>query len=151
MPNWKRRRLENYDCSQCGAYFVTICTIEKYNLFWKNDTFQNMDDIQLTNLGEILNVSMEELQRHYPFLQIDNYVIMPNHIHLIMVLTEQRMSLSTIINQWKGYVTRKYDTPVFQPSFHDHIIRDAAEYEKIWKYIEDNPRKWNEDKYYLAP
>ena len=150
MPNWKRRRLSNYDYAQCGAYFVTICTTEKANLFWEKDTYQNNEPFQLTPIGQTLQASVETLPSKYPFLQIDHYVIMPNHIHLIIVLTEQQASLSTIINQWKGYVTRQYKRPIFQRSFHDRIIRNAEEYEKIWNYIEDNPRKWNEDEYWLG-
>ena len=150
MPNWKQRRLLHYDYSLCGAYFVTVCTFERTNNFWENDIYPDGDIIQLTAIGSVIQASIEELQSHYPFLSIDNYVIMPNHIHFIIVFHEQVLSLSTVINQWKGYITRKCGTPIFQRSFHDRIIRNADEYEKIWNYIEDNPRKWNEDEYWLG-
>ena len=75
---------------------------------------------------------------------------MPNHIHLLVVLNDSSYTISNIVRFIKTQTTKQIGYSIFQRSFHDHIIRDATEYEKIWNYIEDNPRKWNEDKYYLA-
>lgn len=74
---------------------------------------------------------------------------MPNHIHLLLTLNDSETSVSSIINQIKGKITRQLGYSVFQKSFHDHIIRTPAEFERVWDYIENNPRKWNEDMYYL--
>ncbi len=74
---------------------------------------------------------------------------MPNHIHLLLTLNDSETSVSSIINQTKGKITRQSGYSVFQKSFYDHIIRTPAEFERVWDYIENNPRKWNEDMYYL--
>ena len=74
---------------------------------------------------------------------------MPNHVHLIIELSDSAVNLSTIINQAKGFVSKQLGYSPWQRSFHDHIIRGEKDYEMIWNYIESNPSKWDEDKYYL--
>ena len=147
---FKRRRLLDFDYSSNGAYFVTICTIQKRNYYWCNDQFATSNNIQLTDVGETVRSVVEQISKTIASIQIDNYVIMPNHIHLLVVLNDSSYTISNIVRFIKTQTTKQIGYSIFQRSFHDHIIRDATEYEKIWNYIEDNPRKWNEDKYYLA-
>ena len=148
MAFFKRRRLKDYDYSQNGLYFVTICCQQKENYFWEKDKMEN-DTIELTEAGEITRDSIESIQMKYKNTRIDNYVVMPNHVHLIIELSDTGENLSVIINQFKGLVSRRLGYSPWQRSFHDHIIRDEKDYEMIWNYIEANPSKWNEDKYYL--
>ncbi|WP_295632444.1 transposase [uncultured Intestinimonas sp.] len=76
---------------------------------------------------------------------------MPNHVHMILVLTSQggrtlcAPTVSRVIKQFKGVVTKRAGLPLWQKSFHDHIIRNEADYLRIWQYIDTNPLKWRED------
>ena len=150
MKFHKRRRLKNYDFASNGAYFITFCTFEKLNRFWTKDVFPNDAEYQFNDCGMIMQRAIEQIPAFYPSVSVDHYVIMPNHVHLILVLNDSDVSVSTIIRHLKSAVTKEYGAPIFQRSFHDHIIRDFSDYEMIWNYIEDNPQKWNEDKYYLG-
>lgn len=147
----KRRRLQNYDYSSNGSYFITFCTLQRENLLWTQNVVLHDETNPLSEIGIFLKNCIEQIPCHVPSVSIDNYVIMPNHIHLIITLFSSDVSVSGIVHHLKSLSTKHFGYSIFQRSFHDHIIRDAAEYEKIWNYIEDNPRKWNEDKYYLAP
>lgn len=149
MKYQKRRRLANYDYKTSASCFITICTIQRLNCFWKKDVFQNTDAIELTEQGFCVKNAIETIEHAYPCVFLDHYTIMPNHIHLLLTLNDSETSVSSIINQTKGKITRQLGYSVFQKSFHDHIIRTPAEFERVWDYIENNPRKWNEDMYYL--
>ena len=149
MKYKKRRRLKNYDYSSNGAYFITFCTFDKVNQFWTEDGFTNLQDITLSSFGIIMQTAIENIPSIYPNVSVDHYVIMPNHVHMILVLSDSQISVPVIINQLKRNATKQIGYSIFQRSYHDHIIRNQADYEKIWEYIEDNPRKWNEDTYYL--
>ena len=88
---------------------------------------------------------------------LDKYVVMPNHIHAILIISQESetKSIPVIIGQYKMAVTKRIrqmesDRQVWQRSFHDHIIRNQAAYDKIWRYIENNPLKWEEDCFYEA-
>ena len=151
MKYHKRRRLKNYDYASNGAYFITFCTFEKLNRFWEKNVFQENETIALSACGKTAETAIRQIPLHYPGVSVDNYVIMPNHVHMILVLNHSDISVSTIVRHLKGFITKTVGEPIFQHSFYDHIIRNIDEYEKIWNYIEDNPRKWNEDKYYWAP
>ena len=96
---------------------------------------------------------IEELKSHFPNTEVDTYVIMPNHVHMILILKNEGIPLPTIIGQYKSFVTRKIreyepDCKVWQTSFHDHVIRSQQAYEKIWLYIESNPQNWSADCFY---
>ena len=149
MKHKKRRRLKDFDYSSNGAYFITFCTFDKVNQFWTEDGFTNLQDITLSSFGKIMQTAIENIPSIYPNVSVDQYVIMPNHVHTILVLSDAQTSVPVIINQLKRNVTKQIGYSIFQRSYHDHIIRNQADYEKIWEYIEDNPRKWNEDTYYL--
>lgn len=148
MGYWKRRRLENYNYSDNGLYFVTICCQKKENYFWETDKSKN-GVTELTYAGKITKEAIERISEKYKNARVDNYVVMPNHVHLIIELSDSAVNLSTIINQAKGFVSKQLGYSPWQRSFHDHIIRGEKDYEMIWNYIESNPSKWDEDKYYL--
>jgi len=85
---------------------------------------------------------------------VDKYVIMPNHIHLILLISDDHgramraPTISTVVNQLKGYVSKQIGYSIWQKLFHDHIIRNNADYLDIWKYIDENPVRWHEDCFY---
>lgn len=150
MSFHKRRRLLNYDYSSQALYFVTICTQDNKYLLWREyGAYSEGNGYELSEYGEIIKSEIENISNKYPSVKIDNYVIMPNHVHLIVNNQSNDINLSVIINQTKGKITRKIGFSLWRSSFHDHIIRNTEEYEKIWNYIEYNPLKWNEDKYFV--
>ena len=145
FPNRKNPRLENYDYSTPNYYFVTICTKNKSCIFG-TITHPN-------SYGEIAEQGLREIPAHFPNVEIDKYIVMPNHIHAIIVLQEGASSLSTVLGQYKSYVTRRIHSlepqlDVWQTSFHDHVIRDQHGYTQIWNYIDSNRQKWQEDCYF---
>lgn len=141
--------MRDYDYSSSNYYFITICTYEKKCLFGSVK--------QLNNAGKIAAEEMHNLSSHYDGLIVDNFIIMPNHVHAIIVIekqceTQKNLSLSTVVGLYKAGVSRriKKDTEqnIWQRSFHDHIIRNQKEYEKIWQYVEYNDQKWETDCFY---
>ncbi len=156
MIQRKDIRLKNYNYSQAGYYFVTICTKNRQNLLWNtNVCVCNDSELYLSPLGFIVDVEINKIAHIYLNVKIDKYVIMPNHIHIIVVLHDESgrsqtvPTISRIIKQFKGSITKKAGFSVWQKSYYDHIIRNESEYLKICEYIEFNPLKWNEDKYYI--
>ena len=99
-----------------------------------------------------------QIPQHYPNVFVDKFVIMPNHIHMILTLRKDcgrtmcaptsPLSVSRIIRGMKESVTKAVGFPLWQKSYHDHIIRSAADYRRIWEYIDTNPAQWREDCYY---
>ena len=86
LPSRKKNRLENYDYSSKGAYFLTICTLERRNYFW-NDvgaTIGRPQDVKLSNYGKIVNEAINNISTIYPSILVKHYVIMPDHIHLLL-------------------------------------------------------------------
>ena len=141
----KNPRLKNYDYSSHNYYFVTVCTQNKHCLFGS--------PARLSAMGKIADHRLREIPIHFPGVLIDKWVVMPNHIHAIVVLSGNATNLSTVIGQYKAAVTKEIrlqfpDKSVWQTSFHDHVIRDQADYERIWLYIEANPARWMDDCFY---
>lgn len=155
LPRRKRQRLAGYDYSAHGAYFVTICTDQKRPLFWDSPVGANcvrLPALPLSPIGRIVDAEIQRMSTVYPTVWVDKYVIMPNHIHLIVVIensapgrTQFAPTLSRIIKQFKGAVTKGLGRPIWQRSFYDHVIRTQQEYLEVWAYIDGNPAKWTSD------
>lgn len=145
-PVRKWVRLKEYDYSTDGAYFVTICTEQKKPILCRilNQGIHEKPIIELTQIGIIAEQYLKTMPR------IDKYVIMPNHIHLIVIKSNGK-PLSSDIRSFKGLTTKKVGHSVWQDYYYDHIIRDEADYKIKWKYIDDNPAKWVSDDYYCNP
>ncbi len=148
FPARKSPRLKDFDYSTPNYYFVTICTSEKECLFGAPE--------KLSMMGQTAALCLQEIENHFKGIQLDKWVVMPNHIHAIVVLSDKTTNLSTVIGQYKAATTRKIrsfapGTNVWQTSFHDHVIRNQADYERIWTYIEGNPGRWADDCFYKAP
>lgn len=153
-PIRKQNRLEGYDYSQNNAYFITICSKKKQNLFWNvanpNLTFE-IERLPLSNFGLTFEESIQKIPVIYPNVKIDIFMIMPNHIHMILCITDncgRVPTISTVINQLKGAVTKQIGYSIWQKSFYDHIIRCDEEYQLIWDYIYFNPVNWIDDTKY---
>ena len=145
QSNRKQPRLPGFDYSRPMYYFVTVCTAEKRKIFG--------EPLNLNKYGKIAETAIQKIHEHYPSTYVDKYVVMPNHIHMILVLEqmpEKTCSLTTVIGSLKSAVSKEIhlhcpDKEIWQRSFYDHIIRNQKDYEAIWMYIEDNPRKWIEN------
>ena len=156
-PSRKRNRLENFNYSTPGAYFITICTKDRINLFWDNvgARIARPEDVELSEYGRITEEAIRNISQCYPAVAVDNYVIMPNHIHLLLRIESGAdgrpliaPTISTVVQQMKGYITKQIGRSIWQKLFHDHVIRSEAQYRKIWNYIDGNPIKWAEDCFY---
>ena len=146
FPSRKATRIPGFDYSSENYYFVTICTHEKQCIFGKAGI--------LNHWGELAKKESQRIPEHFSGVCVEPYIVMPNHIHMIVALNDANcVSLNNVVGLYKSGVTRKIhkEQPgftVWQRSFHDHIIRNQREYEKIWQYITYNDQKWTEDCYY---
>ena len=166
LPKRKRNRLCYYDYSSGGIYFITICTQNRKNIFWTKkqpdfvgeDIILPSENINLSAYGKIVNNVINDIPNHYANVEILQYVIMPNHIHILLYLpyNDGRIISSptvnkpifTIIGQMKREISKRIGIPIWQRSFHDHIVRNKTDYEEISKYIYENPIKWQYDCFY---
>ena len=152
MPFYSRKstRLTGYDYSTDNYYFVTICSHDKACIFGNTE--------KLSVLGTIAHEDLGNIQNHFSDVVIDQYIVMPNHIHAIVIIgcnseEDSKTKLDNVIGLFKSGVSRKIHKiqpgmKVWQRSFHDHIIRNQQEYEKIWNYVKFNWQKWETDCFY---
>lgn len=165
LPKRKPTRLRNYNYSQIGHYFITICTHKRKWLLGEivGDSVCDTPKITLSKIGIIVEQELLNVETHYDNVKVDKYTIMPNHIHLIIHITERihpfptkKHNISNVIGKFKAAVTRRvgnafmHSEKIWQTSFHDHIIRNEKDYQKIWNYIHTNPVKWQEGCFYNA-
>lgn len=159
LPKRKHPRLDHYDYSSPGAYFVTVCTQNRRCLLSRIvGRGLAPAEVQYTAYGQIAKDQLWLLEQRFPSLKIDQYVIMPNHIHMILVLEEAagvnpRPTITNIVCAYKSLVTRqcKLLQPIdklFQTSFYEHVIRGREDYNEIAEYIVNNPKKWELDSLY---
>ncbi len=160
LPKRKATRLSGYDYSTPGAYFITICTKERKPLLSEIIVGQGLAPAEnrLNRFGNIAREQIELLEKRYKSIRIDKYVIMPNHIHLLLFQGSAGASpcptISDIICTFKSITTRLcrknglLESRLFQSSFHDHIIRGEEDYLEIWEYIDTNVAKWEKDCFY---
>lgn len=157
MPKRKKNRLENYNYSSTGAYFITVCTLERRNYFWDNvgATSGRPQNVELSTHGKMVDDAIQNIPSAYSALSLEGYVIMPNHIHLLLRVCADEYgrpmvapTMSRVIKQLKGIVSKQIGTSIWQKSFHDHIIRNREDYEEHLRYIYENPIRWYCDELY---
>ncbi len=162
-------RMKGYDYIQPGGYFVTAVTQYRAHLFGEFVSSTNPGEMVLTlnELGKIVEFTWQDLVNHNTGLELDAFVVMPNHIHGIILLNSPGLvgegfepsptkprdyGLPEIVRQLKTFSARRIDQfrqtpglPVWQRGYYDHILRDETDWDRILRYIEDNPRRWAED------
>ena len=160
LPKRKHIRLKDYDYSQNGAYFITLCVKYRHALLGEIDVgggFHAAPTVKLSDIGIQVDNTIQYTNTHYRGVEINKYVIMPNHVHLIVLLTGGHGTppLPNVVGQIKSFTAMKWNEicgtqmqEFWQRSYHDHIIRSEVDYLRIWQYIDENPAKWSEDKYY---
>ncbi|MBR6763175.1 MAG: transposase [Clostridia bacterium] len=159
--NRKKLRLPDYDYNAPGAYFITICTQDRKPLFSRITE----DRSELTDYGRMVDAVLTHLPDHLK-VTLDQYVIMPNHLHLLLVITEEeglrhlrsdhnrcRSILSNAVGYIKMNISKQIHDHsglirVWQRGYHDHIIRNQQDYDKIATYIGQNVLRWQLDCFY---
>ncbi|MEI6091969.1 MAG: transposase [bacterium] len=162
----KSVRLHEYDYSHSGYYYITVCTHNREQLFGHI----NDGKMILNDYGKALKIELFKTEELRPTIDIDYYCIMPNHIHLILIIKHSECSdtacrvsaesfgkpitgsIPTIIRSLKSAATKRINelrhTPgysIWQPNFYEHIIRNEKELYELRKYIENNPLKFELD------
>ena len=154
-PERKHPRLKEYDYSLPGYYYVTICAADETVCLSRvgRGLAPAVAQVVLTEAGRIAQEQLMALEKRYPYACIDKYVIMPDHIHVIMELkgmpkSEKRADLMAILCTYKSLATRQlnqvFQTPGkkwFQTSFYETVLRNEAAYRECWRYIDENPMK----------
>ena len=141
LPQRKKNRLENYNYSENGAYFITICVKDRKKIL--SDIVGDDAHIVPKRIGLIVEKYIKNAR------EIEKYIIMPDHVHMIIRINNGTMRassptnrISSIVRSIKVLATKEVGKPIFQRSFYDHIIRNQEDYNEIWEYIENNPKKW---------
>ncbi|MCL2367685.1 MAG: hypothetical protein FWC72_01705 [Oscillospiraceae bacterium] len=159
LPQRKRLRLEGYDYSNAGYYFVTVCVKDRHELLGEvvGDAPLRVPHVALSEYGVFVDAQIRKISHIYPYVLIDHYIIMPNHIHVIANIeggtrrgaSPTKAVIPRIVQSLKSMTTKRFGFNMWQTSYHDHIIRDEAEYQHIWQYVDENPARWTEDCYYI--
>ena len=160
-PYRKRLRLEFYDYSQPGYYFITICTKERHQEILCSiehtvgAIINRPPRISLTSLGRIVDETIRAIPDHYPGISVDQYVIMPDHVHLILSFRHigpdgrqiaAPTPLPNVIQQMKRIISKQVGVSLWQKGFYDHVIRNDEDLTNVRRYIRSNPLKWIQDK-----
>lgn len=164
----KSARLPGWDYGQNGCYYVTICTKDHAHFFGEIVNGK----MKLSAIGRLIEKFWFEIPRKYSYIKLDAFVVMPNHIHGIIIIDKPDTTVETpklgvstngkkwkpgvlgvIINQYKRMCTiraRKIDPGfAWQSRYYDHIIRDDNSLENITNYIDNNPANWINDENFI--
>ena len=176
LPKRKQIRLRAYDYSAPGAYFVTICTHNRRCILSDitgGAGVLDVPSVRLSPYGKIVAETLREIEKTYTWLALDRYVIMPNHIHILLRMEDRgpgngrgtapawetgdgpsrtpaptNSRLAALISTMKRFTNKRCGAALWQRSYHEHVIRNENDYRQIWEYIDSNPVKWAEDRYY---
>jgi putative transposase len=165
-------RLKEFDYSQVGAYFITICTQNREQLFGEIDDTQAR--MVLNEFGIIVRDVWDQTQKHYPDITLDTYVIMPNHFHGIIIVgagssrplsqgpskqkgrEDPAPTVGNILGYFKYQSTKQINAArnagfqkLWQRNYYDHVIRDDDDLNRIHEYIENNPANWLQDELFV--
>ena len=152
----KSIRLKGYDYASKGLYYVTLCTEQSECLFGRVE----FPKVILTEAGLMIQKTWDEMPQFYPGVELDVRIVMPNHLHGIILLSSadssssKRAPLGELLRRFKSLTTKRYNVGanegawpesrggVWQRNYYEHIIRDETALDEIRAYIEDNPRRW---------
>ncbi|MBW4053973.1 MAG: transposase [Proteobacteria bacterium] len=148
-------RLKEYNYAEGGAYFVTICAFQRECLF--GDVVDG--EMQLNEIGMIAQDAWDDLPKHYSHVELDQFVIMPNHVHGIVVLnaaveiSPKRHGFPEIVRAFKSFSAKRVNQlrvnpgcPMWQRNYFERVIRNEDDLSKAREYIVNNPMKWELDK-----
>jgi REP element-mobilizing transposase RayT len=175
LPVRKHPRLKNYDYSSNGAYFITFCVKDGYEMLGQivGRGIPDAPCVELTEYGKNVDEAIKFLNNKNQNVDIEKYVIMPNHVHIIILIQNEANAMvnsgGVMVNKGgasgkprptnalipkhissiKRFTNKQAGFDMWQDSYHDHIIRDEADYQIRWWYIDNNPVKWAEDEYFV--
>lgn len=156
-------RLANWDYGSNGSYFITICTENRIHYFGDIIVDHGIASLRPTEIGKVAIENWKQIPQHFPFIKLDEFVIMPDHMHGILAINKpdkndwqpnrfgvQSQNLGSVIRGYKASV-KSYATIhnikfAWQAKYHDHVIRNERELRNIKHYILQNPLKWIRDK-----
>ena len=172
LPKRKQLRLPDYDYSASGAYFVTVCTQGRCCILSDIAVGALHEapaiSVRLTQIGQIVDEVIRSLPARYSDLEVDQYVVMPNHIHLLLRIEAGRAIRESplradgtrpLLAKAVGYLKMNSSKrihekhpklQIWQRGYYEHVIRNEKDYLEICEYIENNPARWAEDRYYQA-
>ena len=149
-PRRRSLRLPGYDYSQAGAYFVTACTQNRVVLFG-----EIIDgDVRLNEMGTIVQQTWDDLPTHYHGIDLDAFIVMPNHVHGIIILADEsarRHAIPEIVRGFKTFSARRVNERagksgvLWQRGYYEHVIRNEKALDRIRAYIANNPARWADD------
>ena len=169
---YRFHRLPEFDYSTPGACFITVCTNGERNYFWESVAAltaqplaalppygcgvplagceRPLHRLPLTRYGRYAAEAIRDIPKFYSHSSVDQSVVMPNHIHLLLRLDETpgQAGIPQIVRQMKAHVSKRAGFSIWQRSYYDHVIRGQKDYDMIWQYIADNPAKWLNDRFY---
>ena len=166
----KTPRYQSFDYNSAGIYFITICTQNRRCLLSRIVGTGVLDcpQTELTRYGKIADKYIRQIHDFYEHLSVEGYVIMPNHIHLLLWVRENKNTIgdgqsrtpvptnivranttcSQFVSTFKRFCNKEYGENIWQARFNDHIIRNREDYEEHVKYIYENPIRWYYDELY---
>ena len=164
-PVRKKMRLPEWNYSSEGTYFLTICSKDRKALFSRivGRGILDAPEVNLTGIGSCVQDAIIFLECQHPEIQFHHWVIMPNHVHILLSLQKTVKSangasgmprptdavIPKMISSLKRFTNRKTQIDLWQNGYYDHIIRDEQDFLIRWQYIENNPAAWLEDDYYV--
>ena len=161
--NRKTTRLPGYDYNTQGVYFLTICTEDRRCILSRIVGTGVLDGpkIELLPCGRIAAKYINQLGGFYDNISVESYVIMPNHIHILLYIkgvgplgtpvpTLQNSAVSRFVSTFKRFCNKEYGKNIWQSRSYDHVIRDQADFDKHLQYIYENPFGWQKDEHYSA-
>ena len=159
----KPTRLSTYSYSSSGFYFLTLCTKEKQSILGTvcaSERETELPQMTLSAIGLQIDAEIQRQNSCYSHISIEKYVIMPNHIHLLLYLKNESSlpaaanrpneAIPKYISTLKRFTNRSVGFDLWQRSYHDHIIRNEQDYLRIWQYIDTNVAKWKNDCFYCT-
>ncbi|MBR4727837.1 MAG: transposase [Clostridia bacterium] len=151
-PQRKRNRLVGYDYASPGCYFITICARNHSRVFWTDvgaNCVRPQAPLPLSAAGRLVETEIQKLNHVYTAVRVDKYCIMPDHLHMLLFIecdedgrTQFAPTLSRVVKQFKGSVSKQLGYSVWQKSFYDTIIDSDTIYWEAWRYIDENPLKY---------
>ena len=146
MPQRKRLRLRGFDYASEGLYFVTVCTHRRRCVLGHIED----DEVRLSRIGCIVRAQIDGLAARLGVV-VDSFVVMPNHVHLIVALGPKArqaspLRLGTVIGGFKSGSTRSAAARLWQRGYYEHVVRDADDLTRLREYIETNPIRWSVDR-----
>ena len=143
----KKIRIDGYDYSAPGSYFITVCIANRMRILWDGVGAATCRH-NLSKIGVVVEKAILQISEHYPMISVDKYCIMPDHVHMILSINTDddgrqvaAPTILTVVGHMKRWVSIQIERSIWQKSFADKIIRNDRMYRAVWEYIENNPIK----------